>query len=400
MGKRLNKNVPELRFPEFDGDWKEYKLSQLFSISAGGDIHVNKVNAKPDDVYKYPVYANAEKNKGLYGYSNEYKIEPNVITIAGRGVNIGIAHARDHRFYPIVRLLVLKPKTGLNIYFFEYQINRMNVFVESTGVPQLTVPQVSSYKIFSTLIAEQEKIASFLGAVDTRLNQLRRKRELLQTYKRGVMQKLFSQEIRFKGAIGSEFPDWEKKTLGEVLDFKNGINADKSKYGSGKKFINVLDIINENPIYHDTILGSVEITEQEFDNNDVKYGDILFQRSSEIREESGQSNVYLDKNKRSTFGGFVIRGRPKMSFNPIYFHYLLKTSFIRKEITDRSGGSTRFNIGQNSLSQVPLFICSSIEEQERIANFLTAIDRKIKAITRQIEGCDRFKQGLLQKMFV
>jgi len=89
-----------------------------------------------------------------------------------------------------------------------------------------------------------------------------------------------------------------------------------------------------------------------------------------------------------------------MSFNPVYFNYLLKTNFIRKEITDRSGGSTRFNVGQNSLSQVPLFICSSTEEQEKIANFITAIDRKIEALSRKIEQTEQFKKGLLQKLFV
>jgi len=118
-----------------------------------------------------------------------------------------------------------------------------------------------------------------------------------------------------KNVPESRFPEFKEtlslKYLGEILDFKNGINADKSQYGSGKKFINVLDIINDAPIYHDSIIGSVEITEQEFQNNNVIYGDILFQRSSEIREESGQSNIYLDNNKEATFGGFVIRGRPK-----------------------------------------------------------------------------------------
>ena len=137
--------MPQLRFPEFEGDWKSCKFSQLFETSAGADIDSNNVKTKPDEVYKYPVYANAEKDKGLYGYSNQYKTEPNVVTVAGRGVNIGIAHAINHRFYPIVRLLVLKPKITLNIYFFEYQINIMNVFVESTGVPQLTDTEISSY---------------------------------------------------------------------------------------------------------------------------------------------------------------------------------------------------------------------------------------------------------------
>ena len=189
------------------------------------------------------------------------------------------------------------------------------------------------------------------------------------------------------------FAEFEKplclKYLGEILDFKNGINADKSRYGSGRKFINVLDIINDAPIYHNSIIGSVEITAKEFENSNVKYGDILFQRSSEIREEAGQSNIYLDNNHEVTFGGFVIRGRPKVSFNPIYFNYLLKTSAIRKEITSRSGGSTRFNVGQNSLSQVPILICESAEEQEKIASFLDSIAQRITQLRRKHELLSR-----------
>ena len=202
-------------------------------------------------------------------------------------------------------------------------------------------------------------------------------------------------ELRF-----SEFEEpLNLNYLGEILDFKNGINADKSQYGSGKKFINVLDIINDAPIYHDSIIGSVDITEKEFEKNNVIYGDILFQRSSEIREEAGQSNIYLDKNQEATFGGFVIRGRPKVSFNPIYFNYLLKTSSIRKEITNRSGGSTRFNVGQNSLSQVPILICESATEQEKIASFLDAIALRITQLRRKHKLLETYKKGVMQKIF-
>jgi type I restriction enzyme S subunit len=187
--------------------------------------------------------------------------------------------------------------------------------------------------------------------------------------------------------------------LSEILDFKNGINADKSQYGKGRKFINVLDIINDSPIYHDSIIGSIEITDKEFDNNDIQYGDILFQRSSETRKEAGQSNIYLDSKQKATFGGFVIRGRPKIEFSPIYFNYLLKTRSVRKEITDRSGGSTRFNIGQNSLSEVLILICSSIAEQEKIASFLGTIDTRLTQLRRKRELLQTYKRGVMQKIF-
>lgn len=193
--------------------------------------------------------------------------------------------------------------------------------------------------------------------------------------------------------------DLDLKYLGEIFDFKNGINADKSQYGQGIKFINVLDIINRDPIYYDSIIGRINISDQEFQKSNVQYGDVLFQRSSEIREEAGQSNIYLDKNRDATFGGFVIRGRPKVKFNPIYFNYLLKTSSVRKEITDRSGGSTRFNVGQDSLSQIPVLVCSSLDEQEKIASFFEAIATRLTQLRRKYELLQTYKRGVMQKIF-
>lgn len=176
--------------------------------------------------------------------------------------------------------------------------------------------------------------------------------------------------LRFPGFSG----EWEDTSLGRFFTFKNGVNADKSQYGSGRKFINVLDIIAPGPITHDRILGRVNISDEEFEKNDVRFGDILFQRSSETREEVGQSNVYLDESQPATFGGFVIRGRPTEPIEPRFFDLLLKTDKVRDDMTSRSGGSTRFNIGQESLAKVPVHVPHDLEEQRKIAAFLGAVD--------------------------
>lgn len=396
MREKLEERKPKLRFFEFDGAWEEYKFSQLFSISAGGDIDINKVKTEPDDVYKYPVYANAEKNKGLYGYSNEYKIEPNVITIAGRGVNIGIAHVRDHRFYPIVRLLVLKPKKGLNIYFFEYQINRMNVFVESTGVPQLTAPQISSYKVFSTSIAEQEKIASFLGAVDARLTQLRRKRDRLQTYKRGVMQKIFSQQIRFRGAIGLEFPDWQEKTLGELTHWSSGGTPSKDNldYWQGD-----IPWISASSMYEDIFIDSEhKITESGLKNGSrlaVKGSILILVRGSMLYNRIPIGIAGRDVAFNQDVKSLKILSNADPRF---LFYYLKSKESLFKSMVSGTG------IGAGKLDTTELknlIIFQPVpKEQEKIADFLTAIDQKIEAISRQIDRTEQFKKGLLQKMFV
>jgi type I restriction enzyme S subunit len=192
--------------------------------------------------------------------------------------------------------------------------------------------------------------------------------------------------------------DWDCLLLDKLLTFKNGYNASKDQYGTGKKFINVLDIIENNFITHDVIIGMVEIPAKDYEKNEVVYGDILFQRSSETREEVGQSSAYLDSEKSATFGGFVIRGRPISPFDSRAFNYLLKTARIRKDITSRSGGSTRYNIGQDSLEQVAVNI-PTLPEQKKIAAFLTSVDDRIEQLKRKKTLLTSFKKGVMQRLF-
>ena len=201
-------------------------------------------------------------------------------------------------------------------------------------------------------------------------------------------------ELRF-----SEFEEeWEYVKLGKLLEFKNGLNSDKEKYGHGVKFINVLDIINNPYITYDNIIGKVDVTEKEFEKNKVQFGDILFQRSSETREEVGQSNVYLDDVKPAVFGGFVIRGKKIADYHPLFMKFNLGTDFARKEITTKSGGSTRYNVGQNILKNIEVIV-PTIPEQQKIASFLSAVDKKINQLTRKKKLLEQYKKGVMQKIF-
>ncbi|MFT3990163.1 MAG: restriction endonuclease subunit S [Luteolibacter sp.] len=199
------------------------------------------------------------------------------------------------------------------------------------------------------------------------------------------------------------FPDfdaeWGERSMGELLSFKNGYNAQAAQYGSGKKFINVLDIIENDFITHDRIIGLVQIPAKDFEKNEVKYGDILFQRSSETREEVGQANVYLDREKSATFGGFVIRGTPLVEFVPVFFNSVLKTGKVRKDTTSRSGGSTRYNIGQESLEQVIVNLAPTLPEQQKIADFLTAVDGRIAQLSQKKALLEAYKKGVMQQLF-
>jgi type I restriction enzyme S subunit len=191
---------------------------------------------------------------------------------------------------------------------------------------------------------------------------------------------------------------WIEKTLSELLEFKNGLNAPKENYGSGEKFINVLDIIQNDYLIHDRIIGSVQVIPAVFEKYKVEFGDILFQRSSETREEVGQANVYLDTTRPATFGGFVIRGKKVGEYDPAFLNYLLKTQSSRNEITSKSGGSTRYNVGQETLSQVTI-TTTSLPEQQKIATFLTAVDRRIKLLEQKKEKLEAYKKGVMQQLF-
>lgn len=201
-------------------------------------------------------------------------------------------------------------------------------------------------------------------------------------------------KLRFKEFNG----DWESEKLGNLLEFKNGINASKEQYGHGKKFINVLDILNNNYITYENIIGKVDVDEDTFEKYSVGYGDIVFQRSSETREEVGTANVYLDKEQKATFGGFIIRGKKVGEYNPIFMNKLLKTSSARKEITTKAGGSTRYNVGQDTLSDVEVML-PKLEEQEKIASFFSLIDDKISLQGEKVEALKDYKKGMMQKIF-
>lgn len=200
-------------------------------------------------------------------------------------------------------------------------------------------------------------------------------------------------ELRFPEFEG----EWEEKKLEEILEFKNGVNASAGDYGTGIKFINVLDILENRYITYENIIGKVNIDDKKLGENEVNYGDILFQRSSETREEVGMSNVYLD-NRVATFGGFVIRGKKILEYDPIFMNLVLRTDYVRKQMEMSAGGSTRFNIGQNELKKI-IYIHPCIKEQEKIGNFFYKIDERIELQQTRIETLKEYKKGMMQKIF-
>jgi len=186
--------------------------------------------------------------------------------------------------------------------------------------------------------------------------------------------------------------------LKKLLCFQNGINADSAKYGKGVKFISVSDILNNQYITYDCIKGMIDIDKKTMERFLVEYGDILFQRSSETFEDIGRANVYLDKEHPATFGGFVIRGKKISEYNPMFFRYLLCTPNARKQTVRMGAGAQHYNIGQDGLGKISLYF-PTIQEQQKIAGFLSAIDDRIAVQNKIIEDLKVLKKELCNDHF-
>ena len=186
--------------------------------------------------------------------------------------------------------------------------------------------------------------------------------------------------------------EWSSQPLTDFMNFKNGLNPDAKRFGRGTKFISVMDILNNQYICYDNIRASVELQDGDIETYGVDYGDILFQRSSETLEDVGRANVYLDS-KPAIFGGFVIRGKSKGNYNPLFFRYLLASPTARKRIIVKGAGAQHFNIGQDGLSKVSLDI-PRLSEQEKIGKLLQCVDARIATQNKIIEKLQSLIKGL------
>jgi type I restriction enzyme S subunit len=386
--------APKLRFKADDGsdfpDWEDKTLGELFHISAGGDIDKNNCAAKQSKDYPYPVYANALVNNGTYGYANYYKIDGDTFTVTGRG-DVGHAVARHCMYVPIVRLLVCQPNMDDDVDFFAEQINYTRVFIESTGVPQLTAPQLSKIKVRRPTLPEQRKIADLLSAVDAVIATQQVEVDAWEQRKKGVMQKLFSQEVRFKADDGSDFPKWEEKTLGKYctqlkasIDPRKSPNtifaeysmpafdeSRKARFVSGREMNSARKILSEPCVLVNKL--------------NVRKRRIWLVKNPEQNAVCSSEFVPLSSN----------------AINLTFLSYFALTDRFTSYLMDCSSGSSNSqkrvvpDVILNYVMQIP-----SLPEQRKIADCLASMDEVIQKSKDELAKWQELKKGLLQQMFM
>ena len=381
---------PCLRFNGFSGLWEEKYLDEVGDFSAGGDIKKEKLTP----FGRYPVLANALTNNGIVGFYNDYEFESPAITITGRG-DVGIAKARKENFSAVVRLLVLKNKPNYDVDFLEQAINKIDFHIESTGVPQLTVPQCRSYSIYLPSESEQTHLGLFFRRLDSQIAKSRAVLEKSRQLKKAMLAKMFPAngekipKIRFKGFEG----EWESRKLGIEVEIIGGGTPDttNSAYWNG-------DIDWYSP---------TEIGEAAYANGSVKKITLLGLQKSSAQILPANRTVLFTS--RASIGDMAILtrdGATNQGFQSfvvgerldVYFLYTMGFK-IKDYALKNASGSTFLEISKNTLSQMEFF-APSLKEQTAIGNFFRQLDETIALQSAEVEKLNQLKKGLLAAMLV
>ncbi|EGQ2184828.1 MULTISPECIES: restriction endonuclease subunit S [Enterobacteriaceae] len=190
---------------------------------------------------------------------------------------------------------------------------------------------------------------------------------------------------------------WKKNSLDSLFEFKNGLNTEKEQYGNGYKFVNVMDVFRNDILTESKIIGRVQVTDKQLEGYQLKYGDVLFNRTSETFDEIAIAAIYLD-NAIATFGGFVIRARPKGNqIDPAYSVFLFQSKSYRSQVVKLGQGAIRANIGQKDLARVCILV-PPLAEQKKIAQILSTWDKAISVTEKLLANSQQQKKALMQQL--
>ena len=428
--KRTRNDVrePKLRFKEFEGDWEKKKLNSINIKVIDGDRGKNYPNGNDFTKEGFCLFLNA-KNVTKKGFSfitksfiNEKKdsllrkgkLIRNDIVLTTRGSVGHIAYYSENIPYENLRInsgmVLIRTNSDiiqssyLNKYLRGIQVQKeIKKISFGSAQPQLTVGEILKFKIAFPTLKEQQKITTFLTAVDTKIQQLTKKKTLLEAYKKGVMQQLFSQQLRFKPDViandseaisnsksTTAFPNWSAKKLGEYLILKSQRNKDL-------KVKLVLSVSNKK--------GFISQSEQ-FDGYEVASKDLSnykIVKKNEITYNPSRINVgsiaTLENFDEGIVSPMYVIFALKKELDISYFENLYQTHYFKHLIKVGCSGSVRDSLNFNDLSDFKLSF-PSLKEQQKIATYLSAIDTKITNVQTQLEKTQVFKKGLLQGIFV
>ena len=386
-------SYPEIRFKGFTDPWEQRKLGDIASdMVAGGDIDKDLILAEG----QYPVIANALTGDGIVGYyDKEYRVNAPAVTVTGRG-DVGHAKARLVNFTPVVRLLSVKSEH--DVFFLENAINTLKIVIESTGVPQLTVPQLAKYEVaFPRQLDEEEHIGVFFKQLDHLITLHQRKFEKLTNVKKSMLEKMFPQngssypEIRFKG-----FTDpWEQRKAIDIADYSKG-----NGYSKGDLTDAGTPIILYGRLYTKYQFAISEVDTFAFPRNGAVYSqgnEVIVPASGETAEDIARASAV--EKSGVLLGGDLNILRPFDFINPLFLALAISNGEPQKELAKKAQGKSVVHIHNTDIQEVTIAYPSRTE-QDRIVSVFRQLDNLITLHQRELEKLQNIKKSMLEKMFV
>ncbi len=395
-----NKNIPTLRFPEFTEEWEEKKLGEFSQL--------NPSNKKLPTKFIYIDLESVEK--GMLLKEDEIEID-NAPSRAQRLLEI------DDIIFQTVR-----PYQKNNFYFdlkgdyvastgyaqirtknnsrFLYQFLHTQNFVDNvmerstgTSYPAINSNDLAKISIKFPTLPEQTRIAQFLTSIDAKIQQLTKKKTLLEKYKKSVMQKIFNLEIRFKDDNGNDFPEWEEKCLGEIAKIYDGTHLTPNYVEEGIPFYSVEQVTAND--FSKTKFISREVFEKENERVKIEKGDILMTKIGDIG-----TSKYIDWDVQASFYVSLALIKQSNHYNSKFLNQYIKSVDFQQELHKKTihvAFPRKINLGEisNCLVNLPC-----LPEQQKIAVFLSSLDKKIELVNVQLEKSKLWKKGLLHEMFV
>lgn len=400
--------VPKLRFKEFLGDWSKSTLGNISEIFDGThqtpkyvDSGVKFVSVENiNDLYSTDKYITKD------AFDADFKNKPRANDILMTRITAGEIGAtaivkNDEPLGYYVSLALIRPNhyclSGYLNQYISTNIfkNELHKRIIHTAFPKkINLGDINDCEVSYPSKDEQTKIANFLTAVDEKISQLNEQHQLMIQYKKGVMQKIFSQEIRFKDDNGEDFGEWEEKKLSDIANFRRG--SFPQPYGlakwldpNGMPFVQVFDVSDNLKLKNFTKIKISKLAQEK--SVFVKKGTLIITIQGTIgRVAKMQYDAYVDRT-------LLIFQSYKIDVNIDFIKYALFLLFeLEKEKAD--GGIIK-TITKETLSSFTLQL-PSIKEQAQIANFLDVLDEKINNTFEQLQTVKQWKKGLLQQMLV
>ena len=381
--------VPRIRFNRFDSVWEEVRIADIVKISAGGDVNKEKLKENG----KYPVIANALTNKGIVGFYDDYKVKAPAVTVTGRG-DVGYAVARHENFTPIVRLLTLQSE-NVDVDYLENQINSMRILNESTGVPQLTAPQLGNYKVYHPEIEEQYAIGSLFRTLDDLLASYKDNLANYQSLKATMLSKMFPEagqtvpEIRLDGFEG----EWEEKYIGELADIVRGASPrpiqDPKWFDTNSEigWLRISDVTSQN--------GRIYSLEQKISKLGQEKTRVLTEPHLLLSIAATVGKPVVNYVKTGVHDGFLIFMNPKFD-REFMFQWL---EMFREKWNRYGQPGSQVNLNSDIVKNQKILV-PCMEEQQAIGAYFSNLDNLIVAHQEKISQLENLKKKLLQDMFI